>query len=69
VPGFAMARTQASVTYDDGQLVASAVPVQYVAGADGRDRAGLLVARDVIAASVGLDVRSRVEGIRSSVSV
>lgn len=33
VPGFPLARTQASVQYEDGALVASSVPVQYVAEA------------------------------------
>lgn len=30
VPGFAMARTEASVRYEDGALVASAIPVEFV---------------------------------------
>lgn len=56
VPGFAMARKEASVRLEDGALVASSVPVEFAEG-------GLLVAavrkKHIYASRIGVDAASR----------
>lgn len=62
VPGFPMARTQASVTYQDGLITASAVPVTHVSQPTYVDRApetALTFAKRVLAESLELDPKSR----------
>lgn len=60
VPGFAMARKEASVRLENGALVSSAVPVEY---AESDESAGLLLAaagkRNIFAQRLGVDVKSR----------
>lgn len=59
VPGFPMARTQASVQYEDGALVASSVPVQYTDSPKPLtvevDFNTVMHWKSVIAASIGRD--------------
>lgn len=66
VPGFPLARTQASVTYEDGLITASSVPVAHVARptyVDGpRDDTlydAFATFKNTLAESLGLDPRSR----------
>lgn len=60
VPGFPMARTRPSVRVtDEGQLVASAVPVRFVRGDEHRDNPLHAVAQRV-ARGIGRDAQSRV---------
>lgn len=63
VPGFAMARTQASVAYQDGVVTAAAIPVQFgkAEPVDELDLARDLIAeyKTLIVASMGLDPQSR----------
>ena len=67
VPGFPMARTRPSVRVnEDGQLVASAVPVRFVRGEEHRENALHVVAQRV-ARSIGRDTRSRAEALRARV--
>jgi hypothetical protein len=66
VPGFPMARTQASVVYQDGVITASSVPVQYVSkpeyvsGPTFTDAFNAITfAKNVLAASIGMDPSTR----------
>lgn len=66
VPGFPMARTQASVQYEDGTLVACSVPVVRGKGEYNEDAVmqasafeALLTAKQMLAESLGLDPMSR----------
>lgn len=78
VPGFPEARTAASVRLEDGQLVASAIPVEYAAGHDHNPDCGctgeavagpasLAAAADWIATSLQLDRRSRASALAGSI--
>ena len=61
VPGFPLARTQASVTYEDGMITASSVPVIHVAEPE-RATSSFAVydlAKRALAASIGMDYASR----------
>lgn len=67
VPGFAMARTQASVKYEDGALVAAAIPVQF---GEEVKRSELEIASDLmnefktmLLASLDLDPQSRKDAV------
>ncbi len=59
VPGFPLARTQASVQYEDGALTASSVPVQYITDPQPLtvevDFAMIVNWKSAIAASIGRD--------------
>lgn len=57
VPGFPSVRTKASVTYESGELVASAVPVRYESPAN--DASAWKEAQHAIAAGIGLDWESQ----------
>jgi hypothetical protein len=66
VPGFPMARTQASVVYQDGLITASAVPVEhvkaptYVTGPTYDDTFNAIqMTKRLLVASVGLDPQTR----------
>lgn len=67
VPGFPLARTQASVTYEDGLITASSVPVAHVARPTYVERAyrddvmydTFAAYKNTLAESLGLDPRSR----------
>lgn len=64
VPGFPMARKESSVTVHDGVLVASSVPVELIRTVDIKpiqrpSNIGIRAAAQVIAASVGRDIKTR----------
>lgn len=66
VPGFPLARTQASVTYEDGLITASSVPVTHVARPtyvegprEDQMAWAIAFAKNTLAESIGLDPRSR----------
>lgn len=66
VPGFPLARTQASVVYEDGVLAASSVPITHVATPtylDGPRTDALfnvvMMTKNALALSVGLDPKTR----------
>lgn len=66
VPGFPLARTQASVIYEDGLVTASSVPVVHVSRPDYVDGPSygamfdaIMIAKDALAASIELDPKSR----------
>lgn len=73
VPGFAMARTEASVRMEEGQLVASAVPVEFAAvehdcGCKVPEVDVDLAARmEELAASVGLGLSDKMNTLRTMV--
>jgi hypothetical protein len=66
VPGFPMARTQASVVYQDGMITASAIPVEhvktptYITGPTYDDTFNAIqMTKRLLVASVGLDPQAR----------
>lgn len=64
MPGFPMARKQASITMKEGALVASSVPVELIRTADIKpvkrpNNIGIRKAAQMIAGSIGRDVASR----------
>lgn len=72
VPGFPMARKQASVTLQEGALVASSIPVELIRTADIKPVApprnvGIRRAAQMIAASIGRDMASRKQAVRASI--
>lgn len=70
VPGFPMARTEPSVEVEESELVASSVPVNFVTSdAECGCTAPVDMAPEleVLAASVGLDLSSRMNSLRESV--
>lgn len=74
VPGFPEARSQASVQYQDGVIVASSVPVHYAEkphedgdyGTHRETLAAVAAAKKIIIASVGLDPATRKRQIMAS---
>lgn len=73
VPGFAMTRTEASVRVEEGALVASTVPVQFVESdyecGCSAPASGLASDFESLAASLGLDLSSRMQALVTSVEV
>lgn len=79
VPGFAMSRTQASVRMEEGQLVASAIPVTFKStecGCDTREKVPPIPkprptytrTAQALAASLGIDKVSRIRRMREGVN-
>jgi hypothetical protein len=71
VPGFPMARTQASVQYNDGVIAASAVPVQHVPVAVARrvdpGIVAVRLAKEQLARQLGLDAKTRKQRLLETV--
>lgn len=76
VPGFSMARTAPSVTVEEGQLVASSIPIMYepslqactTAIFDPEPEVDFANTVNVIAKSVGLDLPSRIGKLAASIN-
>lgn len=78
VPGFAMARTEASVHVENDALVASTIPVQFAepehdcgcGNSSSNNSSGDLSGRlETLAASVGLDLGSRIKALAERIGV
>lgn len=71
VPGFPMARTQASVGYEDGLITAAAVPVRHVAVAEPRVTGvasdAVALAKLTLARSIGRDPASRKQALHRQI--
>lgn len=72
VPGFAMARAEASVRMEEGQLVASAVPVEFAVTDPGcgctlGEPASYAAELESLAGSLGLDLSTRMDALHKTI--
>lgn len=71
VPGFPMARTQASVTYEDGLITASSVPIVHVSESTPAEESAFTIyymAKQALAASIGMDYATRKRELALSIA-